>query len=220
MPSVLITGSSKGLGKALALEFAKNNYNIILHGRDENKLILLKEEIEKKKVSCEIIKGDLNSTQTIQNLYQIAKEKDIDILINNAGVHCPGLSFEKLSENQISEILQTNLTSTITLTSKIYPLFLQKNSGSIININSVLGLEPKKLRTIYVASKHGLRGFSQSLRLESPENIKVLDVYPSRIKTLPQYQEFGMSPEEVAKKIFQAINSNLNELILDDRPKS
>jgi len=218
--SVLITGSSKGLGKELALVFAKNNYDIILHGRDKTGLYNVAKQVNKYS-KVKIIEGDLKSNQTLNNLYEAAKQKSISILINNAAVHCPKLPLEELTETQIEDMLLTNLNSPIKLTKKIYSNFLEKKCGTIIIINSISGLENQMLRSIFCASKWGLKGFTDTLRLEAKKNnIRVIGVYPSRIKTIPKFQKYGMETEEVAQKIYTTYkNTNEDELILDGRLK-
>jgi len=218
--SVLITGSSKGLGRCLALVFAKNNYNIILHGRNEKDLKTVAGQISKK-VNVDVVKGDLKLEQTINNLYKTAKQRDLSILINNAAFHCPKLPLEKLNNEQIEDMLLTNLIAPIKLTKKIYSLFLEKKQGTIINSNSISGLEYQKFRSIFCATKWGLRGFANALRLEAEKNnIRIINAFPSRIKTIPEYQDYGMEPEDVAQEIYMTYKrTNNNELIIDDRPK-
>ena len=89
---------------------------------------------------------------------------------------------------------------------------------TIININSISGLENQELRSIYCASKWGLRGFTDALRLEANKhNIRIIGVYPSRIKTKP-YFTYGLAARSVAKEIFEAYKrTNIEEIILDER---
>ena len=216
--TVLITGSSKGLGEALALEFAKNGYNIILNGRNKKELENVKNKILKKHVKCYSVCGDIRATKTINNLYKVAKSKTISILINNAGIGFK-YSLESVTDKQINETIDTNLLSLIKLTKKIYTFFLKKREGTIININSISGLENQELRSIYCASKWGLRGFTDTLKLEAKKNnIGIIGVYPSRIKTKPEYT-FGMDVSYVAKVIYRKFKKNEEkDIILDKRP--
>jgi short-subunit dehydrogenase len=217
--TVLITGSSKGLGKELSLVFGSNGYDVILHGRNRKDLIIVKKEILKRGVSCFIVRGDLRSDSVIKRLFEIAKRKDISVLINNAAAECPHLALEKIGKQELEDILMTNLIAPIKLTKRIYSLFLRKKAGAIININSISGLENQRLRSIYCASKWGLRGFTDTLRLEARgHNVRVIGVYPSRIKTRPHFT-YGMSAQEAAQRIFDAYkNNDIKELILDERP--
>jgi len=199
---ILITGSNKGLGKELALIFAKNNYNIILHGRNDKDIQDVKKEVIKNGVDCCFIKGDLIKDNTLERLHKISREKNISVLINNAGIHCPYLPLEKLSDKQIDDLILINLIAPLKLTKRVYADFLEKNSGTIININSLSGLKPQYLRTLYCASKWGLKGFSDAFRLEAKNNnVRVIEVYPGRIKTREEFKD-GMDPSEVAQKIY------------------
>jgi len=218
---ILITGSGRGLGKELALVFANNRYNIILHDQTEADLKDIKKEISLKNIDFFFVTGDLKSEETLNNLYKISKEKRVSVLINNAGIHCPKLPFEKMNDSQIDDLLLVNLIAPIKLTQRIYPLFLENNQGAIININSISGLENQEFRTIYCSSKWGLRGFSETLKLEAEKNnIRIIDVYPSRIKTKPEFT-IGMETKDVAQKICEVYkNTKLNKLILDERPKN
>jgi short-subunit dehydrogenase len=223
---VLITGSSRGLGKQLALVFARNNHDIILHGRDKKRLAEVREEVVKSGVDCFTCAGDLKQGKTIDALCKLAREKDVTVLINNAGTSLRSkdaeeldlkLPLEETSTEQIDDILMTNLLAPIKLTKGIYPLLLEKKRGTIININSRLGREPRELNGIYCASKWGLRGFTDSLRREAGKRgIRVMGIYPGRIKTRACFTR-GMEPGEAAQKIYDAYRGNADEVILDER---
>jgi short-subunit dehydrogenase len=223
---VLITGSSRGLGEQLALVFARNNHDIILHGRNSEKLAIVREEVLKSGGNCDICVGDLRQNKTIEELCSIAFKKDVTVLINNAGTSLRlvdaaeqdlKLPLDETAVEQIDDILITNLLAPIKLTKGIYPLFLNKKRGTIININSLLGREPRALNSIYCASKWGLRGFTDSLRLEAEKHhIRVIEVYPGRIKTRACFT-FGMEPNEAAQKIYDAYRNNKDEVMLDQR---
>ncbi len=219
--NVLITGSSKGLGKELAHVFASNGHDIILHGRDKENLKQIKQNILKKnkKIKCYVFEGDLRLQKSLGNLYEFAKAKQTTILINNAGIGSQ-MNLENMEDNEIEDILTTNLNVPIKLTKKFYKLFLELGKGTIININSILGLEIGEYKSIYCASKWGLKGFTDAFRLEAQKNnVRIIGIYPTRVKTKPEYN-YGMEPSTVARKIYDLYaNTNLNELILDNRPK-
>ena len=218
----LITASSKGLGKAIAKEFAFNGYDIILNGRDETKVYDTQFEINHKiasDVMCESVIGDLRSNDVIEKLYKVSKSK-ISVLVNNAAIPCYGLPLDEMDYMQMIGSLHINLMIPIILTNKIYPLLKEQGYGSIININSIVGKEPKKFRSVHSATKWGLKGFSKSLRIEAEENgIKVINVYPTQIKTVKEHT-FGLEPHDVAKKIYEEhIDGDTGELVLDGRPE-
>ena len=107
----------------------------------------------------------MNSNKTIEELDKISRDKNISILVNNAGLQCPYLPFDELNDEQINEMITTNLIAPIKLTKRIYKHFIKEGNGTVININSLSGLTNSKLRSIYSASKWGLRGFSDTFRI-------------------------------------------------------
>jgi short-subunit dehydrogenase len=212
--TALITGSSKGLGKALAFVFAKNNYDIILQGRDKMDLYNIANEIKTK---TNIVIGDLKQDKTLNELYEVAKKEDISVLVNNAATLCPKLPLEELTDKQIEDMVSTNLISPIKLTKRIYTLFLKKQEGTIININSISGLEAQNLRSIYCSSKSGLRSFTDTLRLESKnKGINIIGIYPGKVQTKPEHF-LGIKAPILAEKIYETYKNNLNELIISDK---
>lgn len=216
---VLITGATSGLGKELAGRFAKEGFSLLLHARNLPLLEDLSNSLKKEGTKVKTISGDLSNPKTIKNLINFAKEEGATLLINNAGHPCPGLKLEEVSEEEIREMINVNLYSTIILIKGFYKNLLDKG-GCIININSIMGREPKELRSIYTATRWGLRGFTDSFRIEAGKNnFRVIGVYPSRIKTRPEYT-WGLEVSEVVDKIYKYYNSGKNEdLIIDGRPR-
>jgi short-subunit dehydrogenase len=207
MPSVLITGSSKGLGKSLALEFSKNNYHVIINGRDEKALNEIKSII---KEGCTVIIGDIADNKTVERLAIEAEKRDIEVLINNAGYYL-NKPVEESDDEEIRKIFEINFFSIVNLTRKIIPIFKNKKSGLIININSLAGKLGSKQESFYSASKHALKGFSDSIKQEILEKgIRVLDVYLGAMSTEMTKNrkdyDFFINPNEAAGVIFNAIN--------------
>ena len=142
-------------------------------------------------------------------------------LVNNAAIPCYGLPLDGMKPMQVYESIETNLLSPIRLTQKIYPLLKEQRHGSIININSIVGKEPKKYRSVHSATKWGLKGFTKSLRIEAEDyNVKLINVYPSQIKTVKEHT-FGLEPYDVAKQIYNEhqTGKDWDELIIDGRPE-
>lgn len=207
--TVLITGSSKGLGRELALVFSQKGDRIILHGRNKEEIKGIESEILEKNMKCESVIGDLRDQNTINSLYNIAKKRRLDILINNAGVYQKG-SFIDMPLEKIREIIETNLLSPIFLTQRIYKIFEKRGSGLIVNINSLAGVTPNDKESAYCASKYGLRGFSNSFRHEAvKKGILVTDFYIGAMKTNMTNgradQGKLIDPKEVAEKIYDTI---------------
>lgn len=183
MRTILITGSSRGLGRALAFVFAKNGYNLILHCRNSESLKEVKRNVLHECVRCDIIGGDIKLDDTISKIASIAEKRDVDILINNAGIYL-NKQFSDMTFNDFREVINTNLIAPIFLTHKIFTIFQKKNSGLIVNINSVAGKNASDGETAYCASKHGLRGFTKSLQFDATRNnIRVIDIYSGAMKT-------------------------------------
>jgi short-subunit dehydrogenase len=161
--------------------------------------------------------GDLRSDDVIKKLYKASKGK-ISVLVNNCAIPCYGLPFDEMDENQVWKSLETNLVAPIKLTQKIYPLLKQQGYGSIININSIVGKEPKKFRSVHSATKWGLKGFTKSLREEAYEhNVQLINIYPTQIKTVKEHT-FGLEPQEVAEEVYRCHKIGLLERIIDGRP--
>ncbi len=206
--TVLITGSSKGLGRSLAFNFAANNYNVILHGRDQPAMADVADEILKKGVVCDAVLGDLGSEKTLANLHDVAAKRKIDILINNAAmyVHKP---FGDMSEKELRRIIEVNLIAPSLLTMRIYPMMKERGSGTIINISSMAATVANELEAAYCASKHGLRGFSRSFWYEaSRHGVQMMNISLGAMRTsMTAYREDHaqlIDPFEVAVKIFNA----------------
>jgi len=206
--TVLITGSSKGLGRNLASIFAQNKYNIILHGRDQPNMAEVADEVLKRGVVCDAVLGDLSSDKTIDNLYEVAKKRELDILINNAGmyVHKP---FSEMSAKELQRIIEVNLIAPALLTMRIYPIMKERKSGTIINISSMAATVANELEAAYCASKHGLRGFTRSFQYEAKRyGVRMISVYLGAMRTaMTAYREDHaqlIDPYEVAIKIFNA----------------
>ena len=184
---VLITGSSRGLGRSLAVKFARRGWDLILTGRDDAALALTAAEVRACEVSCEIVQGDLTSNiciiNTVDRLVEKVGRRGIDVLINNAGIHYHGFTINHRFE-EIKGIIDVNLIATINLTKKIYPYFVAKKEGLIINVNSLAGKFPNSSEAAYCASKFGLRGFMESLSHEAiANNVRILNVYLGAMAT-------------------------------------
>ena len=210
LSKVLITGSSSGLGNHLALYFSEKGHEILLHGRNENNLIRIKNEINKNGSNAEYIVADLSNNEELELLCNKAKKSNIKMLINNAGIICSGLPLKELSYEDIESMIKVNLIAPIKIISNLNNIL-----DHVININSMVGLEPKKNRSLYAASKWGLRGFSESLKQEDI-SYKILDVYPTNIKTWPE-RENAMELNFVLNSIYNAMLSGKKDLILDGR---
>ena len=176
MKNVLITGCSRGLGSIITNELLMRQYNVIPHFRKEGSYIDLKK-------TPIVVLGDINNHSTRDNIEDCLKKNDVSVYINNAAIH-QRKSFLDHTEEEIESIISTNLTSQILIIQRVYKWFLERGAGLIVNINSIAGENPSPEETIYSASKYGLKGFSQSLQVESiNSNIKIIDIFSGAMMT-------------------------------------
>ena len=223
---VWITGSSSGIGEAIATQLAKAGCNLILSSRREEELVRVKNSLQLGDESVSVLSIDLeqhhNAKQWVDQA--IVKFGRIDILINNGGISQKSLALETTTEVE-RKIMDINYFGNVALTKAVLPTMQQQQSGKIVVITSILGKFGLPELSTYAASKHALYGFYESLRLELVnDNIKVLLIAPgfintnaainavkgdgSKINKNSDAQRNGMSPSVFAKKMIKAIQSN------------
>ncbi len=177
---VVITGGTKGIGKALAILFKNNNANVVICGDKEEEF----EDISNKEILA--IKADVTKEDDLNNLLKIVVEKfgEVDLWINNAGVWMPYAPIEETDWKRAHALMEVNLFGTI-YGSKVALIQMRKQGfGMIMNILSVRALGGIAGASAYCASKYAANGFTQSLIKEvEGTNIKVISVYPEKIKT-------------------------------------
>ncbi|NLG82496.1 MAG: SDR family NAD(P)-dependent oxidoreductase [Bacilli bacterium] len=221
-PYTVITGSSKGIGKILALEYAKHGHNLILVARSSQILSDLKNDLESRfSVSVKTFICDLSNLEDVEKVFTEISNYEINCLINNAGI---GIftKVEAINQEDVKKQMNVNLLAPM-LSTKILLSNILKNQGSVINICSVLSFIPNAKASIYIAGKSGLYAFSNTLRLEYP-NLHVLTVHPITVETSfftdPNYLnnvKKKLSPDTVARKVYQAYKKKKRRLNI---PKS
>jgi 3-oxoacyl-[acyl-carrier protein] reductase len=219
--NVFITGATGGLGRALAIEYAKKECNLFLTGRCSFKLSELKKEIDNfidKEIDIQCRACDLRDESALYSLIKFAKDTfgHIDILINCAGTFSVK-SIEETTIEQYKECINLNLTVPFVLIKEFSKEMVFNKWGQIINIASSSAYGGAPNTSIYCASKHGLLGLSRSLYKElNPYNVRVICVSPGSIKTsmgrevekLGQDFDTFIEPTEVAKYV--VCNSSFN----------
>ncbi|KAL3228598.1 Uncharacterized protein RNJ44_02543 [Nakaseomyces bracarensis] len=186
-----ITGASAGIGKATALEYleaADGKMKLVLGARRIEKLEELKNDLLTKFPESKIHIGKLDVTdfENIKSfLADLPEEfKDIDILINNAGKALGSDKVGTIQHEDISGMIDTNVTALINVTQLVLPIFKKKNSGDIVNLGSIAGRDAYPTGAIYCATKHAVRAFGESLRKELIDtNIRVIEVAPGMVET-------------------------------------
>jgi len=163
----IITGGSRGLGKATALAFAKEGIDVAITGRNEKKLKETISELETFGVKAIYSVFDVGNYEEVKNSIKSILDTlgTVDILVNNAGIAAVG-SFNDMEVSQWSQIIQTNLMGMYYVTKEVLPHLLSKNEGDIINISSTAGLNGNANISAYSASKFAVIGLSESLMNE------------------------------------------------------
>ena len=184
--NVLITGASGGIGRAVAIAFAKHKCNIIGCAKTNAKgLAETKKTIEDTGVKCYTSICDItNENAVIDFISSSTKEiGSVDILVNNAGISFIGL-IQDMSIDEWNNVVNTNLTSAFLMSKHIIPYMIKKQKGHIINISSVWGNVGASMEAAYSASKGGINSFTKALAKElAPSNILVNAVSPGFINT-------------------------------------
>ena len=174
--TVLITGSSRGIGKAIAVKFAKKGYHVIINcAHNEEALLKTKAEIESYQVSCHAYLGDMGNYENAKELFHQIKKlyNRVDVLVNNAGISYIGL-FSDMTPEDWNRVITTNLTSVYNCCSLAIPDMVRNKSGKIINISSVWGDVGASCEVAYSASKGGMNSLTKALAKElAPSNIQV-----------------------------------------------
>lgn len=204
---VVITGSSRGLGKSLATLLLKEQAKVVMNGRSKEELQNASKEIGA--IECV---GDVTKEKDMQKLANFAVKKfgKVDIWINNAGASMAHMPIEKIDLAEAHKVMEINFFGTFNGSRSIMKYMKSRKSGTIVNIISSRALVPSVLSAVYSSSKWAVRGFTELLRTDlKDDNISVIAVYPSGMKTNffgkikpADYQNY-MEPSYVAKKIIQ-----------------
>lgn len=183
---VLITGGTRGIGKAIALKFAKEGYNLAInYVSDKTDLESLKEEFFKYNVEVLFIKTDVSDFEQSKNMIDetIKKYGKIDVLVNNAGITKDDLIL-RMKEEDFNKVININLKGTFNVTKNVVTYMMKKRQGKIINISSVVGISGNAGQCNYAASKAGIIGFTKSIAKElASRNILANCVAPGFIAT-------------------------------------
>lgn len=186
MPTALITGATRGIGKAIAIKLSKEGYDIAINYRKENEeLNNLKKEIEENNVKCEFVKGDVSNYEDAERLVKETVQKlgSIDVLVNNAGI-TKDMLLMRMKKEDFEQVIDTNLVGTFNVTKNVINYMMKARKGNIVNMSSVVGISGNSGQTNYSASKSGIIGFTKSLAKEvASRNIRVNAVAPGFIKT-------------------------------------
>ena len=208
--NVLITGASRGIGKAIAAIFASNGYDLFISSRNEVALYKAMEELQTKysSVSIKAKAFDLSDKQRAKELGSWCLQHAVpDVVVNNAGLFEPGSVYNE-PEGTLESQLSINLHSAYHLTRALLPKMMERRSGHIFNMCSIASLNAYANGGAYSISKFAMYGFSKNLREEmKPYNIKVTAIHPGAVHTdsWSGYDNSSnriMEADDIAKMVF------------------
>ena len=221
----IITGASRGIGKAITFELARSGYHVLMISRNRQKLVENKNLLEKEGLLCDYFICDVSNYQEVKNTVVeiINKYQTVSVLINNAGVTKDKL-FIRMKQEDWEYVIKVNLLGTINFSHAVLPIMMKQRKGVILNVASVVGITGNPGQTNYAASKAGVIAFTKSLAKEvGSRGIRVLAIAPGFIQTsmtekIPDeikqdylkkiaLRQFG-TPDDVAKFVKFLISSD------------
>jgi NADP-dependent 3-hydroxy acid dehydrogenase YdfG len=239
-PTVLITGASQGTGKATALLFAQQGYDIIMAARQVDRLTEVATQVQQMGRQALAMGTDVGNPEQVEHLCREALKVygQIDVLINNAGI-CLSGPIQETSRQDWQRIMDTNFWGYVYTIEQLVPHFIARGKGAIVNVGSLGGKMPLPKMTAYCASKYAVTGLTETLRLElAPLGIQVCAIHPGVIKS--DFMERAMfrgeddtavsgmreqmnraiasswasQPEEIAAAIWDALKQGKDEAIV------
>lgn len=216
--TAIITGATSGFGKATALRFAKEGWDVIITGRRSERLAELQKEIEDSfSVNCYPLRFDVRNQEEVNVAIQSIESvvKDIDILVNNAGL-ASGL--DKIQDGNVEDwekMIDTNVKGLLYVSKAIIPFMIENKKGHIINIGSTAGKQVYEKGNVYCASKHAVDAISQGMRIDLLEHgIKVTQIRPGAAETEFSIIRFH-GDEEKAKNAYNGYQPMVAEDIAE-----
>jgi len=221
---IVVTGATKGIGKAIVKKLASENYNVVLFGRDKNKLVKLKQRLKKMNSDSLLFSGDVSDEKFVKkSMSKVLKYYGkIDGVINNAGV----AYFENFVDSNLQQFktqIDTNVIGVYNFCKVAIPTMIKQKDGAIINIVSMSGKNGFVTGTMYAATKHAVMGFSKSLLLEvRKHNVKVITICPGSVETdmianSPFHKDNVqyLKPNDVAEVVLTALKMPPRALVSD-----
>ena len=206
---IMITGATSGFGRATAIRFAKEGYNIIITGRRKDKLAELGKELLSYKINVLTLNFDVRKRDEVSMVIETLSQewKEIDILVNNAGL---AAGFDHIDKGDIDDwesMIDTNIKGLLYVTRAVAPLMVARNYGHIFNISSIAGKEVYEKGNVYCASKHAVDALSKSMRIDLlKHNIKVTNIAPGMAETEFSLVRFKGDGEK-AKAVYKGIDA-------------
>jgi 3-oxoacyl-[acyl-carrier protein] reductase len=210
--NAVVTGGSKGIGRAIAESLLRAGLNVAITSRNEAEVGAVAAELQNQtKGQCEGIVCDVRDYDQVVSLFKSVFD-GVDVLVNNAGI---GMfeSVESMSPEDFRAILETNLFGVFYCCHEAIPIMKQRGGGYIINVSSLAGANPHPRMAAYNASKFGLNGFSEALMQEvRHDGIKVSYIMPGSVNTYfggdspSEQNSWQLQPEDVARVVMDLLS--------------
>lgn len=215
--TVIISGASGGIGFAVTkILIEKYDCKVIGIARNQSKLLKNRELLGENKDKFTYKLFDVSIKENWQDLATWLTQNNItpDVLINNAGFMLPFLKFEKVNDDDIDEIVKTNLLSCVYSAKALLPLIKKSSTPAIINVSSAAGLCPVVGESMYCLTKFGVRGFTESLQQEYKKEIYIGGVYPGFIKTdLMDRMEISDKNNGIIDKVMMPVQKAATKIV-------
>ena len=184
---ILITGATSGFGKATAEEFAQNDWDLIITGRRNERLVELKTNLENQyNIKVTTLCFDVQNKEAVNAALKSIQNQlnNLDVLVNNAGLALGKTTFDKAKIEDWDTMIDTNVKGLLYVSKAIIPYLIENKKGHIFNIGSTAGKETYLNGNIYCASKHAVDSITKSMRIDLlPHNIKVTGICPGLAET-------------------------------------
>ncbi len=230
--TILITGASSGIGKAMALKAAKDGATVILASRTKESLVAVKKEVESLGGRGIVIPTDVTKADEVRSLFVEATKNGriLDVVFNNAGLGYIANIYE-LTTEEIERVIDTNVKGAIFVSKFASEVLVRQKHGHLVITSSLAGLITLPQWSVYVASKWAMTAFADSIRPElNPFNVKVTTLHPGAVKTEffdkdkadIDIEKIGeaITPEEVADAVYDALFTDKRKIKIPSMTKS
>ena len=226
---VLVTGASQGIGRGVALAFAREGARLVLAARSADRLSQVQKEIHDLGAEAVAVPTDVTSPAAVETLVTTAMDRfgRIDVLVNNAGIGRVGAVESETFEDDVHHTLQASLFGMIHVTQRVLPILREQGSGAIVNMSSVMGRKAFARFGSYAIVMHAVSAFSDALRQElAGSNVQVSVIHPALTATdlLRDADEAQMpgpfrhmtplSPDDVGRSVVTAVRRNRPRVVL------
>lgn len=213
----MITGATSGIGLATAKVLAKDSYDLVLAARSEDKLEVVKEEIQKEGVSVHTFKLDVRNSEEIKTVAEkvLTTIGTPDVLVNNAGLARGLEPYGETNTEDILQMIDTNIKGLFLMTRALLPAMVKRNKGHIVNLGSTAGLYAYAGAAVYCATKAAVKTFSDGVRIDVIDtDIKVTTIQPGIVET-PFSETRFHGDKARAEKVYEGIDALQAEDIAD-----